>query len=526
MSRTFLPTPNFLNSFALLTAMSISLGAMACIPAFSAESTSQQNATGESKVPLTAEEKEIAAKLGFDEAVLALIKESLNAEFGIVSADTDEANSRQQEQPHVFRGDEHPTAPLIEKDLANYKKIAQDYPELADIVNQQIEWRAEDRRKKAIESIVAEKGNTDDLRRQKRYFDFCHQNGAQLQQYLDDLRKENNLTGNQFITLSSPDFTSDEAVDKKIAEMQGLLKNIVLRDEYKSKSILGIRYKCDGWGMFGPDKRVDKLQMQLDSLGYKISPIMRSPSVAKMFETREEAIAFLASYGIKQFDGLSMSEQRAQKYEGIYPIDYKKDTQSQEDLRTLILQSSTFLDKSDTKSLDELGADLKARLQLPEKVKTEMGAMMGADRGMRIEPGTIVKKIGERRWSLDRPARYEARATIKIATAMKMPKDDFGIELVRSQGTNGLNYSVDNDMVIEKLKKWNKQYGISVLEASHDSMTVKFKNLPDDLSELVTEYFLFDPEMEVHGTEQYAASVMRETAKKLRQTHTLSFWWD
>lgn len=480
-------------------------------------------------MPLTASEKEIAVKLGFDQDVLALIKEALNPEMGIVSASSDEENHSGNEVPHVFRGEEIPTAPLLEKDLENYQKIAKEYPELKSLVDQEIEHRSPDRQKRAIEQIIKEQENKeqakgDDLRRQKKFFDFVQKNEALLKQHMDDFKREQKLPGNAFAILSRPDFTSDEAVDKKIAELEAMLKNVTLRDENKPKSILGLRYKCDGWGRFGPDKRIDKLQDKLDALGYKISPMTRGKSEARTFESKAEAVKYLADYGITQFDGLSMSEQRADTYEGIHPVDLEKDTKTQEDLRTLILQSTTYLTKEDTKSLDELGANLLKNKNLPKEFAQAMGPVMY--KRMRIEPGTTVKKIGDRRWQLDRPARYTAEATIKLATVMKMPKDDFGIELVRTQGTNGINYGVDNDMVIEKLKSWNDKYGISVLEASFDSMTVKFKTLPDDLSELVTEYFLFDPELEVRGTEPYAASVMRETASKLRQTRTLSFWWD
>ena len=144
---------------------------------------------------------------------------------------------------------------------------------------------------------------------------------------------------------------------------------------------------------------------------------------------------------------------------------------------------------------------------------------------VRLQPGTKVTKLGPNHWLFDTPARYEAIAQIKLATVIKIPKGDFGLDLVRAHGTNGLNYGIDNDMVVERLKKWNSQFGITVLDAGADRMTVAFQKLPDDLSELLTEKFLFDPETELSDDETRNASIMRDAARRLRESRQLSFGW-
>ncbi|MBK7836742.1 MAG: DUF4253 domain-containing protein [Candidatus Obscuribacter sp.] len=109
---------------------------------------------------------------------------------------------------------------------------------------------------------------------------------------------------------------------------------------------------------------------------------------------------------------------------------------------------------------------------------------------------------------------------------MKAPKGSTGFELVKAAGTNGINSSIDNDDVIAKLKYWDSKYGVTVLEANGDSLKIRFKNLPDDLSELCSEIFFFCSEMELSEDENRNAATMRSMARRLRETKTQSFWWD
>lgn len=473
-------------------------------------------------MPLTASEKEIAAKLGFDEEVLTLIKEALNPEMGVVSPPGDRKIENREAQPHVFRGEQYPNAPLLEKDLENYRRIQSEYPELSKLVSSEIEFRSAKPKiqPQSYESTMKDKMSKEDFVRFKRFSDFVEKHELEIQQHMEDIKRQQNLPGNAFFRITPPNYSSDETVDACIAALKEAIKDVVISADYKPKAILGLRFKCGGHGRFGPDDRLDILQSKLEPLGYKLSENHSPVCESRMFETREEAVRYLASYGIIEFDSLSLREQRPQKYDGIYPVDLTKDTQNQNDLRTLALQTNTFLSKEDTKALDEIGQSFKTSCSQPDI------QMMGMTRDMRIEPGTKIKKTGDRRWLLDRPARYEAKATIKLATLMKMPKGDFGIELVKTQNTNGLNHGIDNRRVVDQLNRWNNKYGITVLEATFDSMKVKFKSLPDDLSELLTEVFLFDPEIELSECEMTNAAVMRDMASQVRQTKTISFWWD
>jgi hypothetical protein len=145
----------------------------------------------------------------------------------------------------------------------------------------------------------------------------------------------------------------------------------------------------------------------------------------------------------------------------------------------------------------------------------------------RIEPGSTVEKIGERRWRINRPARYAAKAESCVASVMKVGKGSSGFNLVEKQGTNGANYNISAPMILAKLKQWNEKYGVNVIEAKNDMLKISFKKLPVDLSELCTEMFLFCPDLiDMHGSEQENAAAMRQFADELRKTKVVDFWWD
>lgn len=68
------------------------------------------------------------------------------------------------------------------------------------------------------------------------------------------------------------------------------------------------------------------------------------------------------------------------------------------------------------------------------------------------------------------------------------------LDIVRFKGTNGGNYEVYNEDVIARLQKWQAHYGLQILGAAHDWVTIEFQNLPDDLSALAQEIYEFCPD--------------------------------
>ncbi|MEY3302435.1 MAG: DUF4253 domain-containing protein [Pseudanabaena sp.] len=65
---------------------------------------------------------------------------------------------------------------------------------------------------------------------------------------------------------------------------------------------------------------------------------------------------------------------------------------------------------------------------------------------------------------------------------------------VREVGTNGDNYELSTEDLIEQFKYWDAKYGIELSDIEFDSVTVTFNNLPEDLTDLAVEIYEFCPD--------------------------------
>ena len=449
---------------------------------------------------LSDKEKQITKKLGYDEKILNQIVKTLDPEIGVVTATMDGEFENPSEgksiESFVFRGSDVGTAPLLDKDLENYRSIERQYPELKDLVEREIALHQNLAMRNGLPTS-AQKISAETRARADKFAQTARRCSALLRQDGED--KNTPIETDSYVMVSPPDYSSEEDVNKKIAILEGKVKGLVLRDENKPRPIIGLRYKTDGSPIYGNDKRLELLQKELDGTSYQISSVGRNKVDAKTFETIAEAERFLSSYGLTQVDMIVLTEQPARKYEEKYEA--PKESKNIGDGN---FQSGNLNIKQPRAPLDMV-----------------MKIMSGGT--MRILPGTKVTKLGDNRWSLDQPERYEARAPIMNAILMKVPKDDFGLTLIKAEGTNGINYSLDTNKIIAKLKEWNTKYGISVLSATYESMTVKFKNLPPDLDPLLSEAIAFDPDLNDCGSEDQAKQTL---ADELNRTGAISFWWD
>ena len=152
-----------------------------------------------------------------------------------------------------------------------------------------------------------------------------------------------------------------------------------------------------------------------------------------------------------------------------------------------------------------------------------------------IAPGSEIEKLGDNKFRIKPP--FEAMVHLKVVRAIL--KKSAPVQAtsgandkyapLRSAQTDGTNYRVDTDMIIAKLKQWDALYGINVIAAKQDLVTIEFDRLPEDLDHLCTEIWLFCPAGVVDlAQKDYCgkAAEMRRFATKLRQDHELTLWWD
>jgi len=87
--------------------------------------------------------------------------------------------------------------------------------------------------------------------------------------------------------------------------------------------------------------------------------------------------------------------------------------------------------------------------------------------------------------------------------------------LLYEKGTAGESLSTDD--IVEVLTRWDEKYGITVSDASSDSLVVDFASLPEALDGLYTEITGLCPD---------AREQKRQLLKELTKSKKLFLWWD
>ncbi|BFM41128.1 DUF4253 domain-containing protein [Synechocystis sp. LKSZ1] len=68
-------------------------------------------------------------------------------------------------------------------------------------------------------------------------------------------------------------------------------------------------------------------------------------------------------------------------------------------------------------------------------------------------------------------------------------------QILREKQTNGDNYDLDTADIIERLQKWDRDYGIVLSGVESDRLVVVFQQLPADLDSLAQEIYQFCPDI-------------------------------
>lgn len=66
---------------------------------------------------------------------------------------------------------------------------------------------------------------------------------------------------------------------------------------------------------------------------------------------------------------------------------------------------------------------------------------------------------------------------------------------IREVGTNGDNYDLSTEDLIEQFQYWDAQYGLELSDIEFDAVTVTFNDLPEDLTELAIKIYEFCPDV-------------------------------
>jgi hypothetical protein len=92
---------------------------------------------------------------------------------------------------------------------------------------------------------------------------------------------------------------------------------------------------------------------------------------------------------------------------------------------------------------------------------------------------------------------------------------------LRFMSTNGINYDYDTNDVIEKLKEWDKSYGIEIIGSGLDFVEVKLGKQPKDTKAFSNEVYEYCPDSVDQGFDTIEA-----LENYIKDTSRVYMWWD
>lgn len=100
-------------------------------------------------------------------------------------------------------------------------------------------------------------------------------------------------------------------------------------------------------------------------------------------------------------------------------------------------------------------------------------------------------------------------------------KADNLFQVVEVMGTNGWNYDISSSMLIERLRKWDERYGLTLRGAGFDWFEASFKKKPVKMLKFAQEVYEFCPDVVDQG-----AGTVEALEKEMKGSNTLYLWWD
>jgi hypothetical protein len=100
-------------------------------------------------------------------------------------------------------------------------------------------------------------------------------------------------------------------------------------------------------------------------------------------------------------------------------------------------------------------------------------------------------------------------------------KSNDQFDILKYKATNGINYGIETDSVISKLREWHRQFKFDITGADFDWVEATFIDKPSSYKTFAEEVYKFSPDVVEQGTSSIDA-----LAKEMEKTNTLYLWWD
>jgi hypothetical protein len=94
-------------------------------------------------------------------------------------------------------------------------------------------------------------------------------------------------------------------------------------------------------------------------------------------------------------------------------------------------------------------------------------------------------------------------------------------DIVKLRRTDGINWDIEHEKVLARLKEWDSRYGLRIMGANQDWVQAEFLRQPTDMLEFAREVYRFCPDVVNQGAESVDA-----LASEMKATNTVYLWWD
>jgi Domain of unknown function (DUF4253) len=187
---------------------------------------------------------------------------------------------------------------------------------------------------------------------------------------------------------------------------------------------------------------------------------------------------------------------------------------------------------------EEIGRTIKFDRQVlvivKEMTHDRIGRLVGFDENgyQIIAPGIVVSVPEDKADNVFAALRHRLQPLhymvfiVEMNDAIKVYKigvlkGDDEYEILRIMHTDGGDYDISNQDVIDWLKELEKKAAFNIIGADSDWVEIEFTTLPKDVKTIAEAVYDFCPD----AVDQGAGSV-DELAKEIRQTKRLLLWWD
>jgi len=178
--------------------------------------------------------------------------------------------------------------------------------------------------------------------------------------------------------------------------------------------------------------------------------------------------------------------------------------------------------------------DRKVMIMVKEATQEHIHRLIGYDENgyQIIAPGIAVPVPDDRSDDILAALRRKLRPRQYMAFIVEMnaglKTDMIGIlkgtdqyEILRVMQTNGDDYDISNQDIIDRLKEWEKCCSFDIIGAENDWVELEFKSLPEDLKAFAEEVYEFSPDAVDQGWGSVDGLI-----KEIKKTNRLFLWWD